>query len=111
MLNPELRERLWPFLGGIAQTKRYHAQMHRRGCRPRSSAAVIANHNSHRQSHSMNKGWIIGLDSPDFRQLHNFSWQQGYGAFSVSISQLSETIHYIQNQVEHHRPELFNRNT
>jgi len=23
MLNPELRERLWPFLGGIAKTKRY----------------------------------------------------------------------------------------
>jgi hypothetical protein len=36
--------------------------MHRRGCRPRSSAAVIANHSSHRQSHSIYKGWIIGLD-------------------------------------------------
>jgi hypothetical protein len=31
-----------------------------------TSATVIANHSSHRQSHSMNKGWIIGLDSPDF---------------------------------------------
>ena len=27
-----------------------------------------------------------------FRQLHNFSWQQGDGAFSVSVSQLPETI-------------------
>ena len=24
-----------------------------------------------------------------FRQLHNFSWQQGYGAFSVSVSQIA----------------------
>src|SRR5271165_4386675 len=40
--------------------------MHRRGCRPRSFAAVITNHSSHRQSHSINKGWIIGLDSSDF---------------------------------------------
>ena len=38
-----------------------------------------------------------------FRQLHNFSWQQGDGAFSVSSSQLPETIHSMQNQVEHHR--------
>ena len=42
-----------------------------------------------------------------FRQLDNFSWQQGYGAFSVSVSQLPETIHYIQNQVEHHRTRTF----
>src|SRR5271166_4541872 len=42
-----------------------------------------------------------------FRQLDNFSWQQGYGAFSVSVSQLPETIHYIQNQVEHHRTRNF----
>jgi hypothetical protein len=27
-----------------------------------------------------------------FRQLDNFSWQQGDGAFSVSVSQLPETI-------------------
>ena len=28
-----------------------------------------------------------------FRQLDNFSWQQGDGAFSVSVSQWPETIH------------------
>jgi hypothetical protein len=38
--------------------------MDRRGCRPRSSAVVLANHSSQRRSHSINKGWIIGLDSP-----------------------------------------------
>ena len=54
------------FLGRYCQTKRYQTQMHRRGCRPRSFAAVITNHSSHRQSHSINKGWIIGLDSSDF---------------------------------------------
>ena len=42
-----------------------------------------------------------------FRQLHNFSWQQGDGAFSVSVSQLPETIHSIQNQVEDHRTRTF----
>ena len=31
-----------------------------------------------------------------------FSWQEGFGAFSYSHSQLTEVIRYIQNQVEHH---------
>lgn len=30
-------------------------------------------------------------------------WQQGYGAFSVSPSNVDAVRHYIQNQPEHHR--------
>ena len=32
-----------------------------------------------------------------------FSWQEGYGAFSVSSSNLDQVIRYIQNQEAHHR--------
>ena len=32
-----------------------------------------------------------------------FSWQEGYGAFSVSPSQIEVVKEYIQNQEEHHR--------
>lgn len=32
-----------------------------------------------------------------------FAWQGGYGAFSVSQSNRSNVIRYIQNQPEHHR--------
>lgn len=32
-----------------------------------------------------------------------FSWQRGYGAFSVSASQLEKVKTYITNQDEHHR--------
>jgi REP element-mobilizing transposase RayT len=32
-----------------------------------------------------------------------FSWQEGYGAFSVSASNLDQVIRYIQNQEAHHR--------
>jgi hypothetical protein len=39
--------------------------------------------------------------------LRNFAWQQGYGAFSVGISQVQETVHYIEQQLEHHRPRTF----
>lgn len=37
----------------------------------------------------------------------NFSWQEGYGAFSYSKSQVSDVIRYIQNQEIHHRKETF----
>jgi REP element-mobilizing transposase RayT len=36
-----------------------------------------------------------------------FQWQEGYGAFSVSPSQLSTVQAYIRNQEEHHRKRTF----
>ena len=36
-----------------------------------------------------------------------FSWQEGYGAFSYSHSQLNDVIAYITNQKEHHRKKSF----
>ena len=36
-----------------------------------------------------------------------FSWQEGYGAFSYSKSQLPQVIHYIDKQEEHHKKRTF----
>ena len=36
-------------------------------------------------------------------QGREFSWQEGYGAFSVSSSNLSAVMRYVQNQEAHHR--------
>jgi putative transposase len=36
-----------------------------------------------------------------------FSWQEGYGAFSYSKSQVPRIIHYIQDQQEHHKKQSF----
>ncbi len=36
-----------------------------------------------------------------------FSWQEGYGAFSISPSQLQAVKEYILNQHEHHRKRSF----
>jgi hypothetical protein len=38
-----------------------------------------------------------------FPSLRQFGWQDGYGAFSVSVSGVDETVRYIQNQAVHHR--------
>jgi putative transposase len=36
-----------------------------------------------------------------------FSWQEGYGAFSYSRSQIKTVAEYIENQEEHHRKKTF----
>lgn len=36
-----------------------------------------------------------------------FSWQEGYGAFSYAKSQLPQVIRYIQHQKEHHKKKTF----
>jgi putative transposase len=39
--------------------------------------------------------------------LGRFSWQEGYGGFSYSRSQISEIYNYIENQELHHRKKTF----
>jgi REP element-mobilizing transposase RayT len=38
---------------------------------------------------------------------HNFYWQDGFGAFSYSHSQLTTVINYILKQKEHHKKRTF----
>ncbi len=39
--------------------------------------------------------------------LHDFSWQNGYGAFSIGFSQIESVRNYITGQEEHHRKTTF----
>lgn len=41
------------------------------------------------------------------RQFSKFSWQNGYGVFSVSQSKIDIVTKYIENQKEHHKKKLF----
>ena len=43
------------------------------------------------------KKWVRG----------KFSWQEGYGAFSYSRSQIDKAIRYINNQEQHHNKKTF----
>ena len=40
-------------------------------------------------------------------QLPSFQWQESYGAFTISNSQLPVTLSYIERQAEHHRKRDF----
>ncbi len=54
-----------------------------------------------REIKSKSSSWIRKKTARDF------SWQGGYGVFSVSPSQLQTAFNYIQNQEEHHRHKTF----
>jgi putative transposase len=48
-------------------------------------------------------GWMHDV-FPDAR---DFYWQKGYGAFSVSMSQVAAVSRYIANQERHHKRQSF----
>jgi putative transposase len=48
-------------------------------------------------------GWI----SRAFKEAAGFEWQEGYGAFTVSASQVAKVHRYIERQEEHHRSVSF----
>src|SRR5208337_3228143 len=81
--------------------------MHWRRLRPCPSPCNAAYEIGHCEGRSIDKGRIIGWIHQTFPNLRNFAWQQGYGAFSVGISQVQETVHYIEQQLEHHRTRTF----
>ena len=47
--------------------------------------------------------WIKALDA----RYRGFFWQRGYGAFSVSPSQLDAVLQYVETQDEHHHTHTF----
>lgn len=48
-------------------------------------------------NHINENQWVLG----------RFSWQEGFGAFSYSHSQLTGVINYIRDQVRHHARKTF----
>ncbi len=39
--------------------------------------------------------------------MRKFGWQDGFGAFTVSLSSKDAVVAYIENQMEHHRKQTF----
>ena len=50
---------------------------------------------------SYSSGWMKSIGHT------NFGWQDGYGAFSYSISQIEPVLNYIKNQKNHHKVHSF----
>jgi REP element-mobilizing transposase RayT len=107
LISPSLRERLWPFLGGIARQNQMKAleiggvpdHVHILLSLP--STLSIA------KALQLLKGGSSKWVHDTFPEHRFFNWQVKYGAFAVSVSLLDKTIHYIKTQEVHHSKMTF----
>lgn len=106
-INREIEERVWAYIGGVARKHRmaalrvggYEDHIHSLIATPPSLALS--------QAVQFLKGETSRWMHEEFPELRSFAWQDGYGAFTVSKSNLPEVVRYIQNQREHHRKRTF----
>ena len=102
-LSAEVANQLWPYLGGVARESKMkalqvggvedhvHILLSLPSTIPIAKALQIMKGNSSKWLHET------------FTHLRGFSWQEGYGAFSIGISGVDDTIAYIKNQASHHK--------
>jgi len=106
-IKPELRERLWPFLGGIARQNKMKAieiggvEDHVHILLSLPSTMAIS------KALQLIKGGSSKWIHETVPKHREFAWQDEYGAFSVNVSQLDKTIEYIKGQETHHRKMTF----
>src|SRR5215469_7062489 len=107
LITTDLRDRLWPFLGGIARQNKMKA-MEIGGVEDHVHMLVsIPATLPISKAMQLIKGGSSKWVHETFHDRHLFAWQEEYGAFSVSVSQLNKTIAYIRGQPEHHRKMTF----
>jgi REP element-mobilizing transposase RayT len=107
LITADLQPRLWPYLGGIARDNKFTAlsiggvEDHVHLLLSLPSTMPVA------KAIQLIKGGSSKWVHDTFPQLRDFAWQEGYGAFSIGISQVETTRAYIQRQKEHHRQKTF----
>jgi len=109
LLTAFIRERLWPYLGGIARANdmkalaiggvadHVHVLLSIPTTLPISKVMQLLKGNSSK--------WLRET-FPELRQ-DDFAWQEGFGAFSIGVSGVEDTVRYINTQEEHHRQRSF----
>ena len=106
-LGQGLEQRVWSYLGGVArkhgmtalQVGGYEDHVHALVMAPPTLALS--------QAVQFLKGESSKWVHEEFPELKAFAWQDGYGAFTVSRSNLPEVVRYIRGQREHHGKRTF----
>lgn len=107
LINSVHNDELQKYITGIVSTQRHKLiainnlpdHLHLLvGLRPDAALSELVRDIKANSSRFINeKRWVMG----------RFSWQEGFGAFSYSRSQLSAVIRYIENQQRHHARKSF----
>lgn len=106
-LTPAIRERLWPYLAGIARENDMRAIAiggvadHAHLLLSLPSTLTIA------KAMQLLKGNSSKWIHETFPEMQAFNWQGGYGAFSIGVSGVDATTRYIQQQEQHHKKRSF----
>jgi REP element-mobilizing transposase RayT len=107
LITPDLQQRLYPYLGGIAREHKMkalsiggvedhvHALLSIPATLPIAKAVQLLKGNSSKWIHET------------FPNQRLFEWQEGYGAFSIAVSGVKATVRYIESQKEHHQSHSF----
>jgi REP element-mobilizing transposase RayT len=109
LLNKSIRDDVFGYIGGINANLKHKSiivngtsnHVHiLYGMHPDISVSDTVYHIKRGSSLFINKNRLVS---------GRFSWQEGYGAFSYSRSQLDDVYKYIQNQERHHSQVSFRK--
>ena len=111
LIQPEIETRVWEYIGGIAR-KHQTTAIQVGGIEDHIHALVmapptIAPYQIAKSLKGDSSNWIHDT----FPDLQDFGWQDGYGAFSVSKSNVPAIVTYIQDQRRHHQTQTFQEET
>ncbi len=107
LINTELESRLWSYIGGIARDNKMKALAIGGTADHLHALLSIPAMMNFAKAVQLIKGGSSKWVHDTFSQFAKFEWQRGYGAFSVSASQVPRAVDYINNQKEHHRRKTF----
>jgi REP-associated tyrosine transposase len=106
-IKPEIEERVWAYIGGIARKHKMTA-IQIGGVEDHIHALIMA---PPTLTPSEIAKYIKGDSSKwiheEFPDVRHFSWQDEYGVFGVSKSNLPNVVKYIQDQRERHKTQTF----
>jgi len=106
-IQDDFRERLHEYLGGIVNGEAGRS-LCVGGTMDHVHALIVLKtdvtlaHALNRMK-SLSSGWV----KHTFPTAADFAWQTGYGAFSVSESNVDRVVGYIKRQAEHHQTRTF----
>jgi putative transposase len=107
IISPEIEARECAYIGGIARKHEIIA-IQVGGIENHIHILILA---KPKIAPSQIVQWLKGESSRwihlTFPDLAKFEWQDGYGVFSVSKSNVPDVIEYIKNQREHHKKQSF----
>ncbi len=106
-ITPALRDRLYPFVGGIVRDER-GTLLTIGGMSDHVHLLVISRTDGTvadlvRHVKSRSSLWV----HEEYKDQRAFGWQEGYAVFSVAESGRDEVRRYIENQEEHHRKKSY----